>query len=171
MSKVLKVGIAIVIIQNFLFFVVRQLSHTSLIFDQTLVIAVGVSAFLLIFQKSISKSKQEILIYILVVFCIASTQQFVFLNIDRSRSYFLLSWISNGEISYNQTNQIVSIVKSPEAEATAGILMRVEEQSARGLIVRKNNKLALTHFGEVVLQTSNLLSHLFHLTGWSKNAR
>lgn len=88
------------------------------------------------------------------------------LNIDRSRSFYVLSWIDSGKVIYGE-HGLQFNVDSPEASDLAGVSKRVKEQISRGLIYEKD--LTLTKEGKILLATANFLSKIFVLENWTQN--
>ena len=90
------------------------------------------------------------------------------LNIDRSRSFYVLSWVQNEQIDISSTPTKIQI-KSRESASLEAVLQRVEENQSRGLISKDSNGLHLTRAGKFLLLTSNVLAHIFVLKNWEAN--
>ena len=89
-------------------------------------------------------------------------------NIDRSRSFFVLSWVDLGKIS-DKSGEITLSVISHESVDKAGVLQRLNEQQQRGLVSKKDNSFELTDYGKFMLQIANFLAKLFNLENWEAN--
>ena len=93
------------------------------------------------------------------------------LNIDRSRSTFVLSWVDKGYVHVDSTNQIViEGADSLENSNPIASAQRVEENVQRGLIAFSNNKFYLTLAGEMVLKVCEISAIFFDLKGWKANS-
>jgi hypothetical protein len=100
--------------------------------------------------------------FLLACFVIPNT----LLNVDRSRSFYVLSWIDSGKITYSAKGFKVT-AKSPEADDEAGVIQRVLEQQSRGLV--HESEMKLTSKGKLTLEIANRLSWLFDLENWTLN--
>lgn len=91
------------------------------------------------------------------------------LNIDRSRSFYVLGWIHKQEIQHINQGLELSQVGSPESANIKGVLDRVREQQSRGLVGISNNTYFLTTRGEIMFGMANILARIFNLNGWFEN--
>lgn len=89
-------------------------------------------------------------------------------NIDRSRSFFVLSWVDHGEISVNSGEMTLNVI-SHESVDRIGVLQRLNEQQQRGLVTKKDNSFEVTNYGKCMLQIANFLAKLFNLENWEAN--
>lgn len=89
-------------------------------------------------------------------------------NIDRSRSFFVLSWVDHGKISVN-SGEITLSVDSHESVDKIGVLQRLNEQEQRGLVSKKDNSFEVTGYGKFMLRIANSLAKLFNLENWEAN--
>ena len=161
-----------ILLFNALFYVLRQFNQTSLVFDQLNMIG-ALCFFIILFFRSLTKKREKKIIEsMLIVIVIVLSSQSILLNVDRSRSTFVLSWISLNKVEYKLNELDLSKVQSPESSNPDAINNRIEEQLSRGLIeMSDENKPYLTYRGKFILWTSELLSKAFHLNGWEKNAK
>jgi hypothetical protein len=90
------------------------------------------------------------------------------LNIDRSRSFYVLSWVANGDIKEN-SNKLIVLAKSDEARDVSATLLRLNENKSRGLIEKKSETYELTWQGRLMLRSSNTLAWIFALKNWNMN--
>lgn len=93
---------------------------------------------------------------------------YTLLNIDRSRSFYVLSWVDQGKV-YVENGQIILEVRSTESADIAGVDLRLKEQEQRGLIREGNGVYKVTNIGKFTLRIANLLAKLFNLTNWEAN--
>jgi hypothetical protein len=90
------------------------------------------------------------------------------MNIDRSRSFYILSWVQNGGIRIDD-GKLLMQVDSPERLNTRGIQERLLEQSSRGLLELRGQTYYLTDTGKITLSVANAIANFYHLDGWFKN--
>jgi hypothetical protein len=95
--------------------------------------------------------------------------QFSVLNIDRSRSFYVLSWVHDGLVTKSGSDFDLDKVKSTEKFSSNGISLRIREQSERGLINSEMKTLTLTEKGEIYLVIAKFLASTFKLDNWYKN--
>lgn len=100
-----------------------------------------------------------------------SFAQFTLLNIDRSRSFFLIAWVDQGKVAITNDGYSFAKVYSPEVLNHNGMVQRVDEQISRGILKKENDRLELTGKGRIVLETSKFLAREYKLTGWISNSR
>lgn len=108
----------------------------------------------------------------MILICVLSFYVFstsTLLNIDRSRSFYILSWVDNGLVTFTEDGLKMDKVKSLEKNNSNAIENRIIEQIKRGIIVHTDSKLELSKIGKVLVQVSNLTANLFSLGGWQKN--
>lgn len=99
-----------------------------------------------------------------------SLAQFTLLNIDRSRSFFLIAWVDQGKIEMTNSGYSFAKVSSPERLNHNGMVQRVDEQISRGILKKHTDRLELTTKGRIVLETSKFLAREYKLTGWISNS-
>jgi hypothetical protein len=102
----------------------------------------------------------------LVIFISASN---TLLNIDRSRSFYVLNWVGQGEVANSPNGLDLTRVHSGEKMSSVAIEKRIEEQVARGLIKRTGGNFLLTNRGKLTLWVANFISHVYSLQGWKQN--
>jgi hypothetical protein len=93
----------------------------------------------------------------------------ILINIDRSRSFYVLAWIDRYEIKSDVTTNPYESVQSPEKNSIESIQKRVLEQESRGLISDNGSEFRLTRLGKVTLRVSNFFAKTFNLQGWYQN--
>jgi len=165
---------------SFFLFTCRKLGIDSgLLFEEIIISAIGAGLTSVLFSLllknsfslwkiSVDKSHEVILVitFALVLFLGASS---TILNIDRSRSFFVLSWVNQGLVS-NKNGQVdLQKVHSMEKLNPEGISQRLSEQMARGLVKVNQNNYVLTNKGKFTLSISDALARIFTLDGWNKN--
>lgn len=113
-------------------------------------------------KKSLRNSLLGFLIYLLVAL-------FTILNIDRSRSFYVLSWVDKGVVICSSSGLDLSKVKSREKLNPSGISSRIEEQVKRGLILKSDSICKLTQYGELYLFSAEVIAEIFKLNNWELN--
>lgn len=89
----------------------------------------------------------------------------VAINVDRSRSLFVLLWISQLEPS--QPDAIVEQVSCEfGAQDEAGLRQRIAEHEQRGLVAASTEGVQLTSVGQLIVGTANLTAKVLNLKGW-----
>jgi hypothetical protein len=111
----------------------------------------------------------QLLILMVSALLIFQVAQTTVLNIDRSRSYYLLSWVDKGLVNLSGNTYDLSKVSSTEKMDSLGVKQRLTEQLSRRLIVIRDERVRLTFSGSLIVRVSNLLAHVFRLDGWHKN--
>jgi hypothetical protein len=126
---------------------------------------VFVSLFLLYALKRI----KQLLFLLVVVFSLVSYNivSFTLLNTDRSRSFFVLSWVQNGNIDLNNQKLIVKNPVSLEFQNPDSVIQRIIEQRENGLI--EKTSLKLTKPGKFFLSCIEFMASIFDLQGWYEN--
>jgi hypothetical protein len=109
--------------------------------------------------------KRKTIILTLIFYFVYS---FLLVNIDRSRSFYVLSWVKIYKISSNYPYDL-SQVKSSEAINRFAITQRMTEQKDRKLIYDDGKYLGLTKSGNLILNLSNLFAKIFSLDNWFIN--
>ena len=92
----------------------------------------------------------------------------LFVNIDRSKSFYILFWIENNRILISGENEtyLNNFPKIKSRINEYDFTQRIKEHEARGLISSGNGELFLTKSGKLMLLTSDLLARIFRLKGW-----
>ena len=164
-KKFVFIGVAL----QFAFFLVRIISKSSLIFDQLNLCGVFIGLIFIRFRFKTNFLKTRNFETLLMVVVMVFISQNIYLNIDRSRSFYVLSWISKGEIISTTKGLDLQNVKSTEAENKSAILQRIVEQKSRGLIKKEKNTYKLTEKGNLILNFSELIGKIYDLRGWKMN--
>jgi hypothetical protein len=113
---------------------------------------------------------EEIRQILLVCIAVSFILNTLLLNIDRSRSFYVLSWVSNQQIT-SSPGQVKITSQSKEAANATGVLLRIKENTTRGLIKSEGETFSLTLKGEILLSVSKTLSKVFNLNNWKENEK
>lgn len=159
------------VLETILLFVMRKFSNTTLLFDQIVlstllsIVIFFVSDFLSHRRFVISRLKSLLVIGLLI----GNFYSYTLMNIDRSRSFYVLNWIDKDKL-YFERNNLVSKVASQEANEIDAIEQRVFEHQSRGLLnIENSGKITLTLMGKLTLKISNFFANVFSLQGWFLN--
>jgi hypothetical protein len=188
-AKIACLLVVLFIIDTSLLFFWRQATPNSFLADQILFVAiVTASAFTLVLfvlksflSKKRSKSfaiesvlhmiSQRFVMMLLLISFVSSTvliQTQTLLNIDRSRSYFILEWIG-----CSPSKELTLIENKVEATLGKGELaalnLRLVEQESRGFIAREGDIVKLTRLGSFLFKFSEVSAGIFKLSGWETN--
>jgi hypothetical protein len=159
------------LLQFLTLFVIRLFRFLdNLLFEQILLASV-LSFLLLPFCHLINKKlntfiRLEIILAVILFFNLATTS---LLNIDRSRSFYLLSWIDKNQLVCSNRGLDFKNVPSLEKFNQEAINQRILEQRDRKLLHYDYNSCSLTELGKFYLFLSSNLSNIFYLDGWKQN--
>jgi hypothetical protein len=92
-------------------------------------------------------------------------------NIDRSRSFYLLAWVGDSKVIENDSGLDLSMVLSSEIRNIDAINVRLNEQISRGLVSQSGSEYRLTNLGKVYLLMSNVVADWFKLENWKVNSK
>ena len=178
MKRVTFLIFSIFLIDCALLVLLRQFSSSSLIFDQVfLICCLTISAGLMGVLYSFKRNKDrhvliiQFLAFTLGVVLFYNFSNATLLNVDRSRSLYIFSWIQHGEVQIRDGHLDLSRVHSDERLNTVAIKQRLDEQQLRSLVkVDNSGRVFLTSSGRFVLALSKLLARICHLSGWERNS-
>jgi hypothetical protein len=146
---------------------------STLIFDQIFLISfLNIALYLTLVHKSTKIDfDKTVAIISLGLFLMFVNQTFI-LNVDRSRSTFVLSWVERGYVSSNSTGGfLLEGILSKENSNELGTIQRLRENIDRGLISVQGEKVQLTLAGSLLLQICEGTANLFDLQGWKTNSK
>jgi hypothetical protein len=161
----------------FLLLILRRLKlGNNQLFEQISIVAIiqliSVALFIY-FNRNFGpgKSTPEVTMYLAVLGTLLFfvTAQFSLLNIDRSRSFYVLSWVQLEEVQLEGRVYLLDSVKSQEKVNYDAIAERIEEQKSRGFLTTKNSEIRLTKMGGVLMWFANNAGSLFDLRNWKTN--
>lgn len=153
--------------------ILRHFSSTSLLFDQISLVTL-ICFFLKTLwglwkrQRSLMANfRRGAICAIISVFFLS----FTLLNIDRSRSVYVLSWISKEQIIV-ENNRYLVLMSRIEAQDSYAIKQRIEENIQRKLVSadKEIGTVKLTRGGDLLLSISECLANIFNLQGWKMNS-
>ena len=152
----------------------RQFNDSGAALYSQIILSCAVTTILLAFTLFLTNRKDffsfvnEVKIVACFFLCYSLLSSTV-LNIDRSRSFYVISWVNSELISIKKGFIDLSAVRSPEKLNQEAIEDRIEEQEARGNIKFLEGKYILSNRGKLLYQFSNHCAALFKLHGWQTN--
>lgn len=130
----------------------------------------GASIFLfLLLRKKLNYENFLLMFLVSLMFFIS--HQMVLLNIDRSRSYYVIGWVHAGNVGVKNDLYTYDDVVSFEKKNIEASDMRIREQIDRGVMVKIGDSVKLTFTGAAMYQTAEILSKVFSLENWKENYR
>ena len=120
------------------------------------------------FKKNIlNNSTLNVLILSSMLFFV--TAQSTVLTIDRSRSFYVLSWVKAEKINVTDNGLDFTLIQSEEKNSNSAIELRLKEQVDRKLVHFNSGKYSLTMLGSGVLLCADSFAKVFNLSGWYQN--
>jgi hypothetical protein len=110
---------------------------------------------------------KDMIISLLVIYISFAT---VLVNVDRSRSVFVLSWVGNNLVKVDPLGYDLSLVRSYTSRDYDGIEMRLNEHVKRNLIQTNDPQVSLTNYGRALLEIFKFSAKVFNLQGFNKNS-
>jgi hypothetical protein len=92
---------------------------------------------------------------------------FVTLNVDRSRSFYLIKWVSESSKT-GTTLQEISESKNLSPEDIKDFRQRINEQKESGTLKVENGQIKVTFLGSIVVAISRFFAKFASLEGYLK---
>ena len=159
-------------------FLVRSFEILNeLLFEQLTALSIVCSALVWVAEKAFISSKESTpeqpslagYRYIVICLLVFTLAQSSLLNIDRSRSFYVLAWVDQAKVIKDNEKIVLLDIFSEEGIALKPIQDRVLEQEKRGLLTVNDEIYTLTQRGRFVLWFANHLGRIYNLTMWDKN--
>lgn len=145
----------------------RYFETNTFIFIQIIVCSIILLSVLYLLRLSNSKFKffngNELLI-IAISFIVVT---FLLLNIDRSRSFFLLKWVDSSG-SNGITVQEIQKQKNLSESDLVAVEQRIQEQDQSGFLIVRNERIYISQEGRVLVFIFRNLARVENLTGYSR---
>ena len=152
------------------FSIIHSIVRTTLIFDLVnLLTLLYLSGASIIFWRYHKISSELIGFMIFAAIALGLLFNSVVLNIDRSRSFYVLGWVRSDEIRLENAGYDLSLVHSEEKLSKKAITVRINEQISRGLIRKDSHKISVSLSGKVITSAADSFAKFFHLAGWFSN--
>lgn len=145
----------------------RAFDSRTFLFIQILVstIALLFLLYLISYFFQVSFFREQELLSIFIAFTLVS---FLLLNIDRSRSVFLIKWVGQAtQVGETSTEQLF-VSKNLSLADKKAILQRIEEQGQIKFIDAKENTLSLTWLGQLFFELATFMADFFNLNGFKR---
>lgn len=115
------------------------------------------------FSLVLSKSVGRELLVVLIAFTVVST---LLLNVDRSRSVFLVKWVY--EYSKESPITVDELISKKELSVSEGlsIKQRIGEQGQMSFIKNQDSRLQVTFAGRLFIKVAGLSAKLLNLKGY-----
>jgi hypothetical protein len=154
--------VSYLMIANLILFYIIQLAFQGTLIFEKIIASTIILILVLLLVKRFDYKRFSI---ILVVYI---SMNLLFVNIDRSKSFYILFWVENNKISISEGNEtyLKDFPKIKSRINEYDFTQRIKEHEARGLISSGNGELVLTKTGKFILLTSDLLGRSFRLNGW-----
>jgi len=166
----LVVALSVTLIGFCILAIVRLIDSETFLFIQILALSGLLIFSLYLFSSnfhgylgSIVRGRE--LVSVLVMFTILS---FSLLNIDRSRSIYLLKWISVSESSSLTPTVFINSHAQSEQDIR-DLTQRLHEQEALGSVSLDSDSLNLTALGQIIVTSSYFLAKFESLDGFNSN--
>jgi len=172
MNLKLRVFLLGVFLQFVILLIFRVLDiFNNLLFEQIILGSFLVFAAICLWQKFIAKKSILTILTILLLSMSVSilVEQSTILNIDRSRSFYVLAWTHKNLISYENGIANLTKVQSDEKLGVTGIETRINEQISRGLLAKRGSELKLSNLGKVYYFCAEKIAIVYRLDNWPKN--
>ena len=152
------------------FGILNRMFETTLVFDLINIIVFGLILMNCLACFLYYKNPKELIAFLVVgLISVNLSTQSIALNIDRSRSFYVLSWAEKNLIEYSDGRLDLHMVKSNEKLSVTSIELRIIEQQKRNLLEISESKVRLTTQGKILLSFSNLTAKILGLRNWEKN--
>jgi hypothetical protein len=141
----------------------------------TLILLFVLSIVVLLLIKKKWKSDLEFLYHVhafvtinLLIFILLQSS---LVNIDRSRSFYVLSWAQQNKVFKSEEGFVTRGVTSLERMNSLAINARIEEQIRKNLLTLKGEVVIPTGSGKLILRIADTLAFVFNLDNWSLNKK
>jgi hypothetical protein len=135
----------------------------------------ALSIVVLLLIKKIWESDLDLLYYVhafvtinLLIFILLQSS---LVNIDRSRSFYVLSWAQQNKIFKSEKGFVTRGVSSLERMNPLAINARIEEQIHKNLLTVNGEMVIPTGSGKMILRIADTLALVFNLDNWSLNKK
>jgi hypothetical protein len=147
----------------------RLFQNSTFLFTQILIVT-AILGVIVYFISSILENRFSALLRgreltsIVLAFTLIS---FVTLNVDRSRSFYLVKWVSESSDT-GTTLQEISKSKNFSREDIKDFRQRINEQKESGTLKLENGRIKVTFLGSIVVLASRFVAKFASLQGYLK---
>ena len=155
---------------SFLLVILRQMQPENDLFSQinSLTVFFAVTGSAIIYFLGYRRFS-DICLLLLAVSLFFTIFQTALLNVDRSRSFYIIGWVHSQKVQFRADIPDFSKVNSSEKLNPYAMEQRLNEQIDRGHIVKKDNNLTLSVSGSSLFYTAEILAKIFKLNHWLEN--
>lgn len=142
----------------------RRIDVETFLFIQILVLTFFLYLSLLFMSKKrfVFADARELTVVLIVFLVVTSTT----LNIDRSRSFATLKWVSQMQASGPVSIEEIKIMKRLSPEETEAFEQRIAEQIQLGSLSETSEGVALSRMGTVIVWIAEKIAALCNLSGY-----
>lgn len=144
----------------------RIFDEQTFLFSQIVLLSFATYFLLLNLRTSPSLFKGNELVSVLIAFTLIST---LTLNIDRSRSVFVIKWVSTLSSTSPTTLDEIIKYKNFTASESSAIMQRLAEQEQIGMLNKSPTGYRLTFLGNCFIKVSQFLAKVLHLKGFEES--
>jgi hypothetical protein len=167
----IKVFVLSLVTYTLILLLLRFVFNDIAVFDAVLlttIILLIINALIGLLKREYLKlAVKDVIISLLVLYISFTT---VLVNVDRSRSVFVLSWVSNNLVKIEPPGYDLSLINSYASKDYYGIEMRLNEHMKRNLIQTNDSQVSLTNYGSILLGIIEFSAKFFNLQGFYKNS-
>ena len=147
----------------------RLFQNSTFLFTQILIVTVILGVLVYLFSSILESRFSAVLrgrelTSIVLAFTIIS---FITLNVDRSRSFYLVKWVAESSDT-GTTLQEISKSKNFSPEDIKDFRQRINEQKESGTLKVENGQIKVTFLGSVVVAVSRFFAKFASLEGYLK---
>jgi hypothetical protein len=147
----------------------RFFQDSTFLFTQILIVTAGLGFLIYIITLMLENRVSAVLrsrelAIIVLTFTLLS---FFTLNIDRSRSFFLLKWVSESSES-GTTLQEISVSQNFSVKDIEDFKQRIQEQKESGTLKEENGQVKVTVLGSAIVTVSRFIAKAVSLNGFLK---
>ena len=166
------VAAAVLVFLDLIFIIlIRKYTNSSLLFEQ-IWISTAISLAIVQISNKFKGLGLDLLYLVLIAVVIGSLLSHTLLNIDRSRSFYVLSWIDKRNLDVLDGKVILKHKVSTEMNNTEALELRIREAESRGLaVIPATGHAKLTPLGKALVATSELIASVFELNMWRTETR
>lgn len=159
------VGLFAAFVTSLFLIIWRILDRETFLFLQIIVVCIMTYLLFFLLSNRFESFRGREMVATLIAFTLIS---FTTLNIDRSRSFFLLKWVGQYESTSGVSIQEIAKMKSLTETEVSAIQQRVQEQKQSIMLTGSGANLRLTTIGRIFVKACSFLAHLFNLQGYIK---
>jgi len=147
----------------------RLFQNSTFLFTQILIVTAILGVIVYLFSSVLENRfgallRGRELTSIVFAFTLIS---FVTLNVDRSRSFYLIKWVSESSKT-GTTLQEISESKNLSPEDIKDFRQRINEQKESGTLKVENGQIKVTFLGSIVVAISRFFAKFASLEGYLK---